>query len=69
MIPTQIAAAQIEILPIEVRHLAQLRELPFCHRDLFGRLIVLQAITDEMSAVTRDATSALHDVEAPGNGP
>ena len=63
------AAAQTEMLPIEVRHFAQLWELPFYHRDLFGRLTVLQAITDELSAVTRDATSALHDVEAPGNGP
>ena len=69
MIPAQMAAAQIEILPIEVRHLAELRVLPFYHRDLFDRLIVLQAITDEMSAVTRDAAFALHDVEAPGNGP
>ena len=63
------AAAQIEILPIEVRHLTELRVLPFHHRDLFGRLIISQAITNEMSAVARDATSALHDVEAPGNGP
>ena len=43
------------ILPIEPRHTAELVTLPYHHRDPFDRLIIAQAIVDEISVVSNDA--------------
>ena len=44
----------IEILPIHFRHLRQLLTLPFYHRDPFDRLILPQAISENLVIVTKD---------------
>ena len=41
-------------LPVHVRHVRALRTLPPLHRDPFDRLLVAQAIVDDLSLVTRD---------------
>ncbi|MCI0338414.1 MAG: type II toxin-antitoxin system VapC family toxin [Acidobacteria bacterium] len=43
------------ILPIEPRHTAVLTNLPFHHRDPFDRLIIAQAMVEQMPVVTVDA--------------
>lgn len=43
-----------EILPISFSHLMVLSELEFIHRDPFDRLIIAQAISEEMSIITKD---------------
>jgi PIN domain nuclease of toxin-antitoxin system len=45
----------IEVLPIAPEHLDEQRKLPFHHRDPFDRLIIAQAITEDMTIVGRDA--------------
>jgi PIN domain nuclease of toxin-antitoxin system len=42
------------ILPIEPRHAAGLTALPFRHRDLFDRLIIAQAIIEQIPVVSSD---------------
>jgi PIN domain nuclease of toxin-antitoxin system len=51
-----IAGNGFKILPIEVRHAAVLSALPFPpnHKDPFDRLIVSQAISEQMSVVSAD---------------
>jgi len=44
----------IDVLPIEPGHLDEQRKLPFHHRDPFDRLIIAQAISEEMTVVGRD---------------
>ena len=44
----------IEILPVHFRHLKQLLILPFYHRDPFDRLILSQAISENLVIVTKD---------------
>ena len=44
----------IDILPIELNHLAGLINLPFHHRDPFDRLIITQSITEEVPVITSD---------------
>jgi PIN domain nuclease of toxin-antitoxin system len=43
-----------KILPILPRHTAVLTTLPYHHRDPFDRLLVAQAITEDMSLISRD---------------
>lgn len=42
-------------LPVRLRHIQALPGLPALHRDPFDRLLVAQAIADELIVVTRDA--------------
>lgn len=44
----------IEIIPNQLKHLQQLLILPMHHRDPFDRLILSQAITQDLVIVTKD---------------
>ena len=52
--PQQLEINGFELLPISCAHLNQLILLPLHHRDPFDRLLIAQAIADEMTMVTRD---------------
>jgi len=52
----------IRILPIQTAHLQRLLELPFHHRDPFDRLIIAQALAEEMTLVSDDAAFAAYPV-------
>jgi PIN domain nuclease of toxin-antitoxin system len=43
-----------EILPIEPKHTAVLTTLPFHHRDPFDRLMIAQAMVEQMPIVSGD---------------
>ncbi len=45
---------QIEIVPITYEHLLTLSQLPNHHGDPFDRLIISQAIAEELILITRD---------------
>ncbi len=45
-------------LPITVAHAHAMAELPTIHRDPFDRMLVAQALVEEMVIVTRDETIA-----------
>ena len=51
----ELASNDMTILPIEISHTAQLTTLPFHHRDPFDRLIIAQALTDELTLVSIDS--------------
>ena len=50
------------ILPIETQHLPALVDLPFHHRDPFDRLIICQAMHENMPICTGDAAFEEYDV-------
>lgn len=50
------------LLPIELAHLRRLRKLPFHHRDPFDRLLIAQALEEELTIVTRDRHVKLYGV-------
>lgn len=54
IIPELLNNNNIEILPVQFRHLRQLLILPFHHRDPFDRMILSQAITENLVLVTKD---------------
>lgn len=43
------------ILPVELRHTAALTNLPFHHRDPFDRLIIAQAMVEQISVISGDS--------------
>jgi PIN domain nuclease of toxin-antitoxin system len=46
--------AGFELLPIEPRHVEAYPGLPMHHRDPFDRILVVQAIKDQLVLLTRD---------------
>jgi PIN domain nuclease of toxin-antitoxin system len=55
LFPSRLDAANILILPILVPHLHQHRKLPFHHGDPFDRLIIAQALADDLTVLSSDA--------------
>jgi PIN domain nuclease of toxin-antitoxin system len=50
----ELANNDFRILPMEPRHTAVLTELPFHHRDPFDRLLVAQAMSEQVPLVSGD---------------
>ena len=42
------------LLPIKLHHIATLEDLPLIHRDPFDRLLIAQAIQEEMTILSAD---------------
>ncbi len=55
LIPQQLRLNGFELLPIEIAHLATVTTLPFHHRDPFDRLLIAQAMTEQMPIVSSDS--------------
>lgn len=45
---------EINLLPLKIAHISQLKHLPFHHRDPFDRIIIAQAIVENLTVVTDD---------------
>jgi len=55
---------EFSILPINGMHLNRIKDLPFIHRDPFDRLIICQAIEEDLTIVTVDANIVKYDVKS-----
>jgi len=55
MIKTQQLDNDLNLLPIELEHIEGLENLPSLHRDPFDRLIIAQAIQEDMTIITVDS--------------
>jgi PIN domain nuclease of toxin-antitoxin system len=53
-IPEQLEINEIELLPIELRHLTPLTSLPLHHRDPFDRLLISQSLVEELTILSAD---------------
>ena len=62
-IPEQLELNQINLLPIQVSHLDTVASLPFHHRDPFDRLIIAQAICEQISVVSADQAFDLYEIK------
>ena len=52
----------IQWLPIESRHCEQVSRLPFHHRDPFDRMLIAQALVEDLTLVSSDACFAAYGV-------
>ena len=62
-LPEQLALNGFQPLAIDFKHTARVARLPFHHRDPFDRLLVAQAIEEELTVVTADAVFAQYGVK------
>lgn len=46
---------RIVLLPISFGHIEKLQQLPFYHRDPFDRLLIAQALDEELTLISKDA--------------
>jgi PIN domain nuclease of toxin-antitoxin system len=53
-IPEQLTLNGFSLLDVELRHVVRVADLPFRHRDPFDRLLVAQALEDELAIVSAD---------------
>ena len=53
-LPLQMERNRMFELPVHLRHVQRLRKLPTLHRDPFDRMLVAQALADDLTLVTRD---------------
>jgi PIN domain nuclease of toxin-antitoxin system len=62
-ITEQVAANGFRLLGIELRHLAGLEGLSFHHRDPFDRLLVAQALVENLPVITADSIFEAYGVD------
>lgn len=53
--PDQLTNNGIDLLNITTAHVSALTKMPFHHRDPFDRLLIAQAMTEQMHIVSVDA--------------
>ena len=63
LISQQLEENDINILPIELRHLTTVVGLPFHHRDPFDRLIIAQALTEDLPVVSVDSVFSQYAIK------
>ena len=51
------------ILDIKPRHIDISSNLPFIHKDPFDRLLIAQAVSEDMTLITKDGNSPLYAVK------
>ncbi|MGB5594866.1 MAG: type II toxin-antitoxin system VapC family toxin [Crocosphaera sp.] len=62
-ITRQLAINEIEIIYPTIKHLNCLSQLPFHHRDPFDRLMIAQAIVENVPIISKDSAFHLYEVE------
>ena len=62
LVPQQLATNGFQLLPILLPHTFAVAALPFHHRDPFDRLLIAQALTEQMPLVGVDMTFDLYGV-------
>lgn len=53
-ISDQLHRNTVTLLDISLKHAARVAELPLAHRDPFDRMLIAQAITEQIPIVSRD---------------
>lgn len=61
-VKSQMLLNQIKPLPIRNEHVWMLKQLPLHHRDPFDRMIIAQAVSEDLTIVTQDAQFASYPV-------
>ena len=54
---------QFDILPIKPFHLDEIGQLPAIHGDPFDRLIISQAVSENLVIITKDGTIPMYNVK------
>ncbi len=60
---TQIKSNHLSLLSIELEHTIQVAKLPFHHHDPFDRLLISQAIIEDIPLMSSDKTLSQYKIE------
>ena len=55
--------SRLRMLAISINHLEMIASIPMHHRDPFDRLLIAQAIHENLTIITSDASFALYSVD------
>ena len=62
LVKTQQETNQLNLLPVELKHVLALDALPFHHKDPFDRLLMAQSIEEELTLVSADSQFSAYSV-------
>jgi PIN domain nuclease of toxin-antitoxin system len=62
-IATHVPADKVTLLPITVPHLLTFAQMPWHHRDPFDRILVAQALTENVPIISADAALDTYAVQ------
>jgi PIN domain nuclease of toxin-antitoxin system len=63
LLPAQMSINGIDLLDIEFPHLVTVSRLPFYHRDPFDRLLVAQAMVEQMPIISADSAFDAYGIQ------
>jgi PIN domain nuclease of toxin-antitoxin system len=63
LIKNQQETNQLNLLPVELKHVLALDALPFHHKDPFDRLLMAQSIEEELTLVSADSQFTAYSVK------
>lgn len=63
LIALQRRTNNIQLLPIELRHIYALSDLPMHHRDPFDRLLIAQSNVEKMPILSADGVFDLYNAQ------
>jgi len=58
-----VSSSGFSILPIQIKHITELSNLPFHHKDPFDRLIIAQAKTENFAVISSDSYFKEYDIQ------
>jgi PIN domain nuclease of toxin-antitoxin system len=61
-LPAALAVNNFLELPIKIEHSQKLYQLPLHHNDPFDRIMIAQAMSEDLTFMTRDAKIPLYDI-------
>ncbi len=62
-IQEKIQYSDFKLLPIDLKHLKLISSLDFHHKDPFDRLLIAQAITEDIAILSKDTAFDLYSVK------
>jgi PIN domain nuclease of toxin-antitoxin system len=59
----RIMPEEINIMNLKIPHILRVQDLPFHHRDPFDRMIIAQAISENMTVMSQDGIFRMYNVD------
>ena len=62
-IQAEIRINAVQWLPVEMPHCLELTKLPFHHRDPFDRMLIAQAVVEDLQLLSRDPRLSAYEID------
>ena len=65
-IPKRLEISYMEVLSVQLEHVLQVHKLPHHHKDPFDRLLIAQAVAENLTIISKDEQFQAYDVAIVG---